>query len=129
MRKVIFPIFALFLWMLVCGAVPLQAEPKAPENIQKVTIGSFASSLSGQRRVFDVSIDADAGFDRSAKDIQEKRPAIREAVIQLISQKTLAELTSEESRELLEAELAESINKVLGYPAIKRIHFTDVTGK
>ena len=128
MRKVIFSIFALSLWMLACEAKPLQAEPKASE-IQKVAIGTFASNISGQRRVFDVSIEADAALDRSASAMQERRPAIREAVIQFISQKTLAELSSEEGRDLLEAELAESINKVLGYQVIKRIYFVDVTNK
>ena len=128
MRKAIFPIFVVSLWMLACGAQTLQAEPKASE-IQKIAIGSFASNISGERRVFDVAIDADAEFDRSPSAIHERRPAIREAIIQFISQKTLAELSSEEGRELLEAELAESINTVLGYPAIKRIYFTDVTNK
>ena len=126
MLRVIWLVFALSFWLAVCGQTSLQAETKTPASIQKIAIGSFASNLSGQRRVFKVSIAADAEFDKSAKDIQEKRPAIREAVIQLISQKTFEELSSAEGKELLGTELAASINKVLGYPAIKRIYFTEL---
>jgi flagellar FliL protein len=126
MRKVILLVFALSLWTAACGENMLQAESKAPTDTHKVTIGSFASNLSGQRRVISVSIDADIEIHKALNDIQENKPAIKEAIIQLISQKTFAELSSEDGKALLGTELAAIINKILGSQAIKRIYFTEL---
>jgi len=101
------------------------AHGKAAPAQSNVTIPTFVVNLSDPsgRRYLKLNMELEVKGGPEA--VQGSMAKIRDALLMLLSGKTVDELAGIEGKITLRKEVADRINQVLGKPVVIRVYFTD----
>ncbi|MDQ7082638.1 MAG: flagellar basal body-associated protein FliL [Aquificota bacterium] len=72
-----------------------------------------------------VSVTLELASPEVVTEVQKREPIIRDAVIEILSNKTSRELRSPEGREQLKLEIIKRINTILVQGGIRNVYFTE----
>ncbi len=72
-----------------------------------------------------VSITLEVSSQEVIPEIQKREPIIRDAIIEILSNKTSNELRSPEGREQLKLEIIKRINTILVQGGVRNVYFTE----
>ncbi len=72
-----------------------------------------------------VSITLELSAPEVTLEVQKREPIIRDAIIEILSNKTSSELRSPEGREQLKLELIKRINTILVQGGVRNVYFTE----
>lgn len=72
-----------------------------------------------------VSVTLELSSPEVVTEVQKREPIIRDAVIEILSNKTSRELRSPEGREQLKLEIIKRINTILVQGGIRNVYFTE----
>ena len=91
-----------------------------------VTLEPFTVNLADTEtdRLAQVAVVFEAGDKKIDEAIKAQMPAVRNAILLLLSSKTGRELLTLEGKEKLAAQIAETVNKRLDDGAIEAVHFS-----
>ncbi len=115
---------------------PVQANRTTAQNsetppvrvLQKpVTLPQFTVNLADPpgNRYLKIGMDVEFNTPDAATTIQNESARVRDAIILLLSSKTVRELSSPEGKVILKNEVAGRLNQVLGSAQVVRVYFTD----
>ena len=76
-------------------------------------------------RYLKIGLEVEFSAPDAIAGLQNQSARVRDAIILLLSSKTVAELTSAEGKVLLKNEIAARLNQILGAPRVVRIYFTE----
>ncbi|NDY58812.1 flagellar basal body-associated FliL family protein [Desulfovibrio sulfodismutans] len=98
---------------------------KAAPAQSLVTVPTFVVNLADPsgRRYLKLSMDLEVKGGPEA--IQGSMSKIRDALLMLLSSKSVEELAGVEGKIILRKDVADRINQVLGKPVVLRVYFTD----
>jgi flagellar FliL protein len=106
---------------------PMPAELKQAEQPGIfVNLGSFIVNLADTdvQRYLKVSITLEVVNQQVQREVNNYMPAIKDAIIDLISSKYYKDIRTPEGRERLKIELLKRINAILPDGGVKAIYFT-----
>ena len=91
-----------------------------------VTLEPFTVNLADTEadRLAQVAVVFEAGDKKVDEAVKAQMPAVRNAILLLLSSKTGRELLTLEGKEKLAAQIAETVNKRLDGGAIEAVHFS-----
>ena len=91
-----------------------------------VTLEPFTVNLADTEadRLAQVAVVFEAGDKKVDEAVKAQMPAVRNAILLLLSSKTGRELLTLEGKEKLAAQIAETVNKRLDDGAIEAVHFS-----
>lgn len=101
---------------------------QTPRSVQKpVPLPQFTVNLADPpgNRYLKIGMEVEFNTPDAAKQIQEQSARVRDAIILLLSSKTVQGLSSAEGKVLLKNEVASRLNQILGSPQVVRVYFTD----
>jgi len=106
-------------------AAAAEAEDKSPPVYERLE--TFTVNLSDQQTYLQTDIQLMLGNAEVQTQIKERMPEVRDVLIRLLSSKTSDELTQQEGKDALAAEIAQAVNAVLkvkdGANGVKRVLF------
>lgn len=76
-------------------------------------------------RYLKIAMEVEVSAQDAERELQNQTARVRDAIILLLSSKTVRELTSAEGKVLLKNEVASRLNQILGAPRIVRVFFTN----
>ena len=76
-------------------------------------------------RYLKIGMEVEVSAQDAVQELQNQNARVRDAIILLLSSKTVAELTSAEGKVLLKNEVVARLNQILGAPRVVRMYFTD----
>lgn len=76
-------------------------------------------------RYLKIGMEVELTSPEVAQELQSQNARVRDAIILLLSSKTVAQLATPEGKVLLKNEVAARLNQILGAPRIVRIFFTN----
>lgn len=79
----------------------------------------------GGMRYLKIGMDVELTVPEAAQELTSQNARVRDAIILLLSSKTVAELSTAEGKVLLKNEVAARLNQILGAPRVVRIFFTN----
>lgn len=79
----------------------------------------------GGMRYLKIGMDVEFTTADAAQELTAQNARVRDAIILLLSSKTVAELSTAEGKVLLKNEVAARLNQILGAPKVVRIFFTN----
>jgi flagellar FliL protein len=93
-----------------------------------VTLPTFVVNLADPlgRRYLKLTVDVEMADQKSAEELRNATPKVRDAIILLLSSKTFADLSSVESKILLKNEIVERLNQVIAGSKVLRVYFTEM---
>lgn len=103
-------------------------EKEAEEYIgEMIPLETFLVNLSGNRgnKLLKLNMELEVEGTNIAKEIDKRKPQIRDIIIILLSSKTYAQMSSPEGKEYLREEIRDTVNSFLTSGKIKRVHFTE----
>ena len=110
------------------GAMPAGSEDGAEEslNSEVATLGEYTINLqnSGAGRVLQMTLSAE-GSPSAVALLAERNPEIRDAIIMMASDYTLAQLDGTDNRLAFRDEIETRVDTILGEEDVDRIYFTD----
>ena len=80
---------------------------------------------TGGQRVLLVSIGLEVASERHLDELQEYEVAIRDALISMLSRRSVEELTDIQEREQIKQEMGITINEILGRRTVRNLFFTE----
>lgn len=80
---------------------------------------------SGGNRYLKIGMEVELNAPESAQELAAQNARVRDAIILLLSSKTVAQLSTSEGKVLLKNEVAARLNQILGAPRVVRIFFTN----
>lgn len=123
----------LLLNLLVAGKVFLggKGKPAKPEKHVEEEVGAtlpleeFLVNVDGSNdHYLKTTIALGLKKNVTEKSMEEKIPLIRDAILSVLSTKSLEELSTERGRSRLKQEIKEHVNKELGSKMIVKVYFT-----
>ena len=108
-------------------------KPKPPPELEElakpgifVPVGDFVVNLADTdvQRFVKVSITLEVLNEKVQKEVNQYMPAIKDAIIDLISSKYYKDIRTPEGRERLKIELLKRLNALLPEGGIKAVYFT-----
>ena len=108
-------------------------KPKPPPELEElakpgifVPIGDFVVNLADTdvQRFVKVSITVEVLNEKIQNEVNQYMPAIKDAIIDLISSKYYKDIRTPEGRERLKIELLKRLNALLPEGGIKAVYFT-----
>ncbi len=105
------------------------AAPSAPSNaLPTKELKPFLVNLADPlgKRYIKLTFEVEMSGPQVGAELDAQNARIRDAVIMLLSSKTYADLAPTESKLVLQNELVDRLNKILGGPKITRVFFTDM---
>lgn len=76
-------------------------------------------------RYLKIGMEVEVTVPEAAQELQNQNARVRDAIILLLSSKTVAELSTAQGKVLLKNEVAGRLNQILGAPRVVRIFFTN----
>lgn len=94
---------------------------------EMIPLETFLVNLAGNRgnKLLKVNMELEIEGATVAKEIDKRKPQIRDIIIILLSSKTYAQMSSPEGKEFLRDEIRDTVNSFLTSGKIKRVHFTE----
>ncbi|MDZ4662081.1 MAG: flagellar basal body-associated FliL family protein [Pseudomonadota bacterium] len=85
-------------------------------------------NLAGSRgqSIAKVSLEFEVDNEPVIKEIEKRKPQIRDVLITLLSSKSLNEISTAEGKDSLREEIRDTVNRFLTKGKIKRVLFTDL---
>lgn len=119
---------------VVSGVGADDKKDEATEAIQEDSVGKtipmemILVNLAGSRgqSIAKVSLEFEVDNDAVIKEIEKRKPQIRDVLITLLSGKTLDEISTVEGKDSLREEIRDTVNRFLSKGKIKRVLFTDL---
>ena len=114
------------------GNVTVQ-HPKPPPELEElakpgifVNIGSFVVNLADTdvQRFVKVSVVIEVTNEKVQNEVQQYMPAIKDAIVDLLSSKYYKDIKTPEGRERLKIELLKRLNALIPGGGIKAVYFT-----
>jgi len=119
----------LILFLLSCISCSSVSDGKESEKVEPVMfkIEPFMLNITSQtdESFAKMTMEAELAGPVFVEKAKAKTPALRDAVIMLISSKTPEDLISPDGRLLLKEEINNSFNRILGDKAVNNIFITD----
>ena len=121
-------------WASLTGGEQAKAGQNASESASKrsglgptLKLDSFVVNISdGERtRYLKTGITLEAMDKRTKKEIEKRRPQIRDAILFLSSNKSFRELRDLQGKKQLQADIQHKINSILQQGRVQRIFFTE----
>lgn len=112
-----------------------EAQTKAEEDKhvedttgKTIPLETFLVNLAGSRgqNLLKVDLEFEVDGDAVLKEIEKRKPQIRDIVIILLSSKTYKEIESAEGKNALRDEIRDRVNAFLTKGKIKRVLFTNI---
>lgn len=102
-------------------------ENRPRTAIRPVSLPSLTVNLAdpGGGRYLKIGMDVEVNAPEAAAEIESQTARVRDAIILLLSSKTVQELSSAEGKLLLKNEVAARLNQILGAQRVVRIYFTE----
>lgn len=110
------------------GGSNQQQGNQAARSVQKpVPLPQFTVNLADPpgNRYLKIGMEVEFNTPESAKEVQDQIARVRDAIILLLSSKTVQQLSSAEGKVMLKNEVASRLNQVLGASRVVRVYFTD----
>lgn len=104
------------------------AEAETEDFVGKmIPLETFLVNLSGNRgnKLLKVNMEFEVEGENVAKEIDKRKPQIRDIIIILLSSKTYAQLSATEGKEFLRDEIRDTVNSFLTKGKVKRVLFTE----
>lgn len=111
------------------------AEAEASESLDSgtdfqarlVTLEPFVVNLAGDgfSRFLKLKIELEADSPEAKRELEARRPQVRDTTILLLASKRFPEITEFEGRALLKDDLRERISHILGEGAVTSVLFTE----
>ena len=116
---------------VVEGSVAARAttSPSVPLSIQTTKeLQPFLVNLADPlgKRYIKLTFAVEMSGPQVAGELDVQNARIRDAIIMLLSSKSYADIAPTESKLVLQNELVDRLNKILGGPKITRVFFTDM---
>lgn len=80
---------------------------------------------SGGNRYLALSLAFEMASAQGKQDLEEKQIVVKDAVLNLLSKRTVDELSDPDRRDVLKKALREETNVILGEGTVRRIYFTE----
>ena len=113
------------------GKTEAESAPKTPPEYMSFSpafVVNFQPAEKVRARFLSVELDAVVTNKEMIEQIKTNMPAVRNAIIMLLSKQTYADLIKPEGKEKLRGEILSQVQKVLkettGKPGVKDIYFT-----
>ena len=106
----------------------LEKEAKNTDFIGKlVPMETFLVNLSESRgrKLVKINMEFEVSNDEVQQEIENLKPRIRDMVIMIISDKTLAQVSSKDGKDELRDEIRNQVNLFLTKGQIKNVYFTE----
>lgn len=106
---------------------PSTASSEIKSVLKPVPLPSLTVNLADPpgNRYFKLGLEVEVNSEEAIKEIQNQNARIRDAIILLLSSKSVKDLTPAKGKVLLKNEIAARLNQILGAPRVVRIFFTD----
>lgn len=104
------------------------APASAPRSVQKpVPLPELTVNLADApgNRYLKIGMEVEFNTPDAGKTIQNETARVRDAIILLLSGKTVRELSSPDGKVMLKNEVAGRLNQILGSAQVVRVYFTD----
>ena len=93
-----------------------------PVPLPEITVN--LADLPGDRYL-KIAMEVEVNAQDAEKELQNQNARVRDAIILLLSSKSVRDLTTPEGKVLLKNEVASRLNQILGAPRIVRVFFTN----
>jgi flagellar FliL protein len=107
------------------GAHETKKEEKKEVKTALVALDAFVLNLAEQGRFLKVTIQLELTDVASQQLVTEKTPQLRDAIITLMSSKSVESVSSAEGKLLLKDELLLRANQAVGKEVFKNLYFTE----
>jgi flagellar FliL protein len=110
-----------------------EEKPKPPPELEElakpgifVNLGDFVINLADTdvQRFVKVSITIEVANEKVQNQVNQYMPALKDAIVDLISSKYYKDIKTPEGRERLKIELLKRLNAILPQGGIKAVYFT-----
>jgi flagellar FliL protein len=103
------------------------AEARPRTAIKPVSLPSLTVNLADPSgaRYLKIGMDVEVNAPEASQEIDNQSARVRDAIILLLSSKTIQDLSTAEGKILLKTEVAARLNQILGSQRVVRIYFTE----
>ncbi len=130
----------LVAYFLLSGNDNPEDQPQEPKKIEKkhkvkemteigpiYPLDQFIVNLvsNGASRYLKCKIDLELDSPELQQEVDKKLPAIRDAIIQILSSKTVEEIQTAKGKEKLKEEIKRKLNEMLTTGEIRNVYFTE----
>jgi flagellar FliL protein len=107
-------------------AGPASAVPKTRAAIRPISLPALTVNLADPSgsRYLEIGMDVEVNNPAAVQEIENQTARVRDAIILLLSSKTIGDLATAEGKIVLKNEVAARLNQILGTQRIVRIYFT-----
>lgn len=111
------------------SAVTKKEDAKADKNGQLgkfITLDPFTVNLAGGQNYLQTAIafEIDSKNTELETELKDRKPQISDAIITILSSKSMGDISSNQGREKLKAEIKKAVDSLLSYGKIERVYFT-----
>ncbi|MBS3908362.1 MAG: flagellar basal body-associated FliL family protein [Actinobacteria bacterium] len=91
-----------------------------------ITLDAFTVNLAGGQNYLQtvIALELDGKNVELEKEVKERKPQINDAVLTILSEKSIDAIADNQGREKLKEEIKKSVDSLLGYGKIERVYFT-----
>lgn len=105
------------------------SEKKAKKEViigKFITLDAFTVNLAGGQNYLQtvIALELDSKNVELEAEVKERKPQINDAVLTILSAKSIDAIGDNEGREKLKEEIKKSVDSLLGYGKIERVYFT-----
>ena len=128
-------------WHFFLADIVMSKMESAKDDPQKV-VQEKGPALSGQvvplpafrvnladplgKRFIKLVVEVEMASPKAVEELNTQQAAVRDSIILLLSSKSLADISTMESKLLLKGEITQRINQILGGPKVIQVFFTDL---
>ncbi len=111
------------------SAVTKKENAKAEKKNQLgkfITLDPFTVNLAGGQNYLQAAIafEIDGKNTELETELKDRKPQINDTIITILSSKSIDDISSNQGREKLKAEIKKAVDSLLGYGKIERVYFT-----
>lgn len=111
------------------GEAPAEGEAPVQENLgaNLVPLDMFLVNLSGTKgnKLLKVTLELDVENTDVQKEIDSRKPQIRDIIIMLLSSKDYQEVVTNDGKERLRDEIKDTLNSFLTKGKVKKVLYTE----
>lgn len=106
----------------------VQEKGPALTGGQVVPLPPFRVNLADPlgKRFIKLVVEVEMSSPAAVDELNAQQAAVRDSIILLLSSKSLADISTMESKILLKGEITQRINQILGGPKVIQVFFTDL---
>lgn len=109
---------------------PAEATPAktAKTDFKPLEAGEFLTNLAdpGGRRVIHVKIELMVSDDKAVTKLKDEASAIRDQILRVLRNKTVADLAGEDGMDNLANEIVNRLNVTVADGQVRELYFTDI---